>query len=68
MRDLSLDEEVALDAIAEAWDRMKDLPEIHRDDLQEIKYHVHALQNIIACRPALERYFVIPHGMRNEKE
>ena len=45
------DEKAVLDALAEAWNRFRDLPVAHDDDTSEFRSGIHALQDKIAARP-----------------
>jgi hypothetical protein len=37
----------------EAWNEFLRLPEMHADDVNEFRYHIHAIQNIILAREGL---------------
>lgn len=40
----------AIDATKELWNAFLQLPEMHPDDQNDFRYHIHALQNIILAR------------------
>jgi hypothetical protein len=54
MRELTDDEHAAIAALAAAWNAFLTLPSLHPDDTDEFRHGVHALQNIVLSRPALE--------------
>lgn len=56
MRDLTKDERRVIDALADAWALYGNLYEVHRSDNGEFTFAVHAAQNIIMARPAVEAY------------
>lgn len=42
--------------ICEAWDGFLKLPDLHPDDTEEFRHHIHALQHMIFARQALVEY------------
>lgn len=46
------EEKVILDHLVAAWSQWCRLPDKHPDDLNEFRFHVHALQNMLAWRVA----------------
>ncbi len=55
MRDLTDAEQHVLDLLAEAWQGALELPGGHPADSPEMVHHLHAAQNIILARPAVEQ-------------
>ncbi len=55
MRDLTDDEQHILDLLADAWAGQMALPGVHASDSPEMAHHLHAAQNIILARPAVEQ-------------
>lgn len=49
--ELTPEENLALDHTAALWNRLVLLTPQHPDDLNEARFHIHALQNLIAARP-----------------
>ncbi len=55
MRDLTDAEQHVLDLLADAWAGALALPPVHPADNPELVHHIHAAQNIILARPAVEQ-------------
>ncbi len=47
------DEKRAIEASAELWNAFVKLEKYHPDDIQDVKFHIHAIQNIIMSRVAV---------------
>lgn len=54
MRDLTHDEAEVGEILGEAWNRFALLPVVHPSDRAEFVHHLHALQNIVLSRPAMD--------------
>lgn len=52
MSNLSDAELKVIDHLRQAWNAFTSLPREHPDDIDEFRYSVHALQNIVLSRPA----------------
>jgi hypothetical protein len=50
---LTHEEEEALKALSNAWDKFLELPKLHQVDDHEFMHAIHAAQNIILSRPYL---------------
>ena len=55
MRDLTDAEQHILDLLATVWMLAGSLPHVHPADAPELVHHIHAAQNIILARPAVEQ-------------
>lgn len=54
MRGLSEKEKEVLRLSGELWNQFIELPTIHPDDNNDVRFHIHAIQNIVFARPAFE--------------
>lgn len=54
MRDLTKPEELILDQLGIVWAGVVRLSPVHPADLPELALHIHAAQNIIMARAAVE--------------
>lgn len=44
-------EEDVLKKTMDLWNAILQLPEDHHDDVKDFRFHVHAIQNLVASRP-----------------
>ena len=44
-------ENKVLDISADLWNEFVKLPMLHKDDNNEFRFHIHAIQNMIMARP-----------------
>ena len=49
---LTNEEKAVLAALVVAWETFLKIPVEHADDKNDFRFHLHALQNLIAARPA----------------
>lgn len=54
MRDLTKEEQEVVDTLGEAVNKLAALPTVHPSDSPEFCLAVHAAQNIVLARPAVE--------------
>lgn len=57
-------EKSALDKTVELWNDLNALEVFHIDDMHEVKFHIHAIQNIIMARGYMKKYPCKP-GLRD---
>lgn len=48
---LTPQEQLVLDHSVALWNAAVQLPKEHEDDINELRHHVHAIQNLIGARP-----------------
>jgi hypothetical protein len=53
---MSSEEIVLMDSLGDAFEKFKELDEVHPSDRQEFAFHIHALQNIVLSREGLTEY------------
>ncbi len=61
---LTEQEQKVLDLSADLWNEFLKLPVLHEDDNQEIRFHIHAIQNNVMSRPV----FIHLNNKRNDTE
>jgi len=47
------DEKKAIEASVELWNVILKLESYHPDDIHDVRFHIHAIQNIIMSREAI---------------
>jgi hypothetical protein len=55
MRELTVKEFRVINYLADAWDSFLMLPVLHKDDENEFRTAIHALQEKVLARPAVEQ-------------
>ena len=49
------DENAVLGALITAWNEFIKLPRLHSEEQDEFRFHIHALQHMLMCRPELRK-------------
>lgn len=54
MRDLTSEETTVINLLLQAWNIFATLPVVYLKDGEEFRHAIHAAQNIVLARPAIE--------------